>query len=343
MAKSSAVVQLVQCHQSGWYFKWFCMKKNFTYRRKKLEARQLEVFTQLINAASEQANAPNPDTQPLNAKPQKLSSKLRLIEAAECVLFETFCQVTTNLNALRTSDDPEVVHQARVGWRRFKSALRLFKPVIAADTAPSWQDLELLLTCLGDLRDLDVAIAETLPTLADAYAQGDELRIEKWQTMEKVLLDATQLQRKTVRYALQEPAVGLCLQTTAEWIDALCTSNNANTKTDKKTHLRYWSRTRIARLFRQLRDAQAKADSPIGQHRVRIIIKRIRYSIEMLQTLLPKRRSDKWLRKARQQQLNSGAVRDTMQASTLLSKLDVEPQIVEFVRGFAIGKQGMVA
>ena len=316
------------------------MKKNFTYRRKQLEARQLEVLMQLSKAVSEQANAPDADTQPLNAKPQKLSSKLRLIEAAECVLLETFCQFTTNLNTLRTSDDPEVVHQARVGWRRFKSAMRLFKPVIAADTVPSWQELELLLTCLGDLRDLDVACIDTLPSLADAYTQGDAIRIEKWQTMEKVLLDATQLQRKTVRYALQEPAVGLCLQTITAWINALCTANTANTKAYKKTFLRCWSRKRIARLFRQLRDAQANADSPLGQHRVRIIIKRIRYSIEMLQTLLPKRRSDKWLRKARKQQLNSGAVRDTMQASTLLSKLDVEPQMVEFVRGFAIGKQG---
>ena len=316
------------------------MKKNFTYKRKQLEAHQLEDLTQLSNAASEQANVPDADTLPLNVKPPKLSSKRTLVEAAECVLLETFCQFTTNLNILRTSDDPEVVHQARVGWRRFKSALRLFKPVIAADTVASWLELELLLTCLGDLRDFDVAAMETLPTLADAYAQGDELRIEKWQTMEKVLLDATQLQRKTVRYALQEPAVVLCLQTTIEWIDDLLTSNSTNTKAYKKTHLRYWSRKRIARLFRQLKDAQAKADSPLGQHRVRIIIKRIRYSIEMLQTLLPKRRSDKWLRKARKQQLKIGAVRDTMQASTLLSKLDVEPQIVEFVRGFAIGKQG---
>ena len=299
------------------------------------------MLMQLSKTASEQANAPDPDTKPLNAKPQKLSSKLRLIEAAECVLLETFCQFTTNLNTLRTSDDPEVVHQARVGWRRFKSALRLFKPVIAADTVPSWQELELLLTCLGDLRDLDVAIEETLPPLADAYAQGDAIRIEKWQKMEKVLLDATQLQRKTVRYALQEPAVGLCLQTTTAWINALCTANSTNTKADKKASLRSWSRKRIARLFRQLKDAQANADYPTRQHRVRIIIKRIRYSIEMLQTLLPKRRSDKWLRKARKLQLNIGTVRDAMQASILLSKLDVEPQIVEFVHGFAVGKQGV--
>lgn len=316
------------------------MKKNVTHRRKQLEARQLEVLSQLSNAAIEQSNAPVADIKPLNAKPPKLSSKLTLVEAAECVLLETFYQFTTNLNTLRTSDDPEVVHQARVGWRRFKSAVRLFKPLIAADTVPSWQELELLLTCLGDLRDCDVAAMETLPPLADAYAQGDELRIEKWQTMEKVLIDATQLQRKTVRYALQEPAVGLCLQTTAAWIDTLCTANNSNTKAYKKTHLRYWSRKRIAPLFRKLKDVQVKADSPLGQHRLRIIIKRIRYSIEMLQTLLPKRRSDKWLRKARKLQLHIGAVRDTMQASTLLSKLDVEPQIVEFVRGFAMGKQG---
>jgi len=59
---------------------------------------------------------------PLLAQPPTLTSGLPLLDAAGCVLREMFCQFTANLNALRTSDDPEVVHQARVGWRRFKSA-----------------------------------------------------------------------------------------------------------------------------------------------------------------------------------------------------------------------------
>ena len=81
------------------------MKKNFTYKRKQLEARQLEVLTQLSNAASKQANASDAGTLPLNSKPLRLSSKFTLVEAAECVLLETFCQFSTNLNTLRTSGE----------------------------------------------------------------------------------------------------------------------------------------------------------------------------------------------------------------------------------------------
>jgi CHAD domain-containing protein len=45
-----------------------------------------------------------------------------------------------------------VVHQARVGWRRFRSALRLFKPVFAGGELPSWQALKVMLSFLGELR-----------------------------------------------------------------------------------------------------------------------------------------------------------------------------------------------
>ena len=105
---------------------------------------------------------------PLNAQPPPLSADLPLPQAARRVLREMFSQFTANLNSLRRSDQPELVHQARVGWRRFKSALRLFKPVLANDAPPSWAPLQALLTCLGHLRDLDVALTETLPPWADA-------------------------------------------------------------------------------------------------------------------------------------------------------------------------------
>ena len=53
------------------------------------------------------------------------------------MLREMFNQFTANLNALRASDDPELVHQARIGWRRFQSARRLIDPVLAHESMPS--------------------------------------------------------------------------------------------------------------------------------------------------------------------------------------------------------------
>jgi inorganic triphosphatase YgiF len=97
----------------------------------------------------------------------KLSGDLSLTAAAGCVLREMLNQFTTNLNTLRHSDDPKLVHQARVGWRRFRSALRLFKPVLSVERMPSWEGLQPLLMTLSELRDVDVARLETLPQHAD--------------------------------------------------------------------------------------------------------------------------------------------------------------------------------
>ena len=157
----------------------------------------------------------------LGAQPPKLSHDLSLSAAAGRVLGEMFGQFSTNLNALCRSDHPELLHQARVGWRRFKSGLRLFKSSLAADAIPSWQALQPLLGLMGALRDLDVALHDTLPPLAKAYTAGDARRVAAWEAMTKDLLQAATLQRQSVRYALQVPTVGAALLATAEWLESL--------------------------------------------------------------------------------------------------------------------------
>jgi CHAD domain-containing protein len=117
-------------------------------------------------------------SQPLRAAPPLLTKKMSPATAAQCVLREMFCQFTANLATLRQSDDPEVLHQARVGWRRFKSAHRLFKPVLQTSAAPSLEPLQTLLVVIGELRDMDVACMETLPRFADAYRAGSASRAE---------------------------------------------------------------------------------------------------------------------------------------------------------------------
>ena len=276
----------------------------------------------------------------LRARPQRLSAKLPRTEVAQRVMQEMFSQFTGNLNSLLLSDEPELVHQARVGWRRFKSARRLFSPVLATQSAPSWQALLALLTCLGKLRDLDVARLETLPAAADVYIASDPRRAEVWQTMTEALQQAAHLQRKAVRYALQDPALGACLLATTRWLEGLNATDAAEqTVPEPKGSLRRWTKSRIKRLHKQLKLTGQSATEPAQEHRVRILAKRMRYNLEALQSLLPGKQSQAWLVQASKLQTGLGARRDAIQAATLVAELELDRGLAEFLRGLALGQK----
>jgi inorganic triphosphatase YgiF len=276
---------------------------------------------------------------PVRAQPLALTPDLPVYETAQLVLREMFTQFTRNLNALRTVDDPELVHQARVGWRRFKSARRLFRPALAVDLLPSEEALQPLLTCLGELRDLDVARTETLPTWGEAYMAGDERRVQAWQAMTLALTQAADLQRKAVRYALQAPEVGAALLAMTQWLENLTAQRGPDgDESESKESLRHWSRRRILHLHEQLKFAVQKMDKPDQMHRVRILAKRVRYDIEALRPLLPKKRTQVWLNRATRLQSTLGATRDMAQAAALLVRLEVDRGLVEFLRGLAAGQ-----
>lgn len=91
------------------------------------------------------ALASNSIDAPTKASPPVLWRGMTLHDTARAVLREMFGHFTCNLVALRQSDGPEVVHQARVAWRRFRSARRLFKPVLVGADMPSFEPLDPLL------------------------------------------------------------------------------------------------------------------------------------------------------------------------------------------------------
>ena len=267
-----------------------------------------------------------------------MPTKLSVAATAQRVLCEMFSQFTSNLNTLLISDDPEVVHQARVGWRRFKSARRLFAPALVREATPDWQALHALLSCLGKLRDLDVAMNETLPPLADVYIAADPRRSEIWQQMMLGLAQAVHLQRKAVRYALQDPDVGACLLATTQWLDDL-TASGAGAESRADASLQRWTQQRVLRLHEQVKLARNNAGTPEQLHRVRILAKRMRYNLESLEDLLPRKRSQRWRAQAIQLQSKLGDSRDALQAITLLVELGTDRALTEFLRGHALGQK----
>ena len=272
--------------------------------------------------------------QPQRAQPPRLKASLTRPELAQRLLREMFVQFTANLNALCASDTPEVVHQARVGWRRFKSGLRLFKKMTSVAT-PSWLALQPLLSGLGALRDLDVALTETLPPLAGPYGMGDAKRAESWQSMTAALTQAAGLQRAAVRQALQQPDTGLCLLAITEWLENLSALEHGGP--GQKKMLRDWARGRIVRLQQRLKLAHKNAAGPEQQHRVRILAKRLRYGVEALRDLLPGKLAALCHAQATNLQSRIGATRDVAQASALVATLEVNHDLVEFLRGVALG------
>ena len=264
----------------------------------------------------------------------KAELKPALRAVAACVLREAFSQFETNLMVLRTSDDPEVVHQARIGWRRFRSALWLFKPVLTDNARPLSSALRLLLNLLGELRDLDVVWHETLPPLQEAYTAGDTKRLKAWQSMLQALQHAGKRHRQLVRIALLSPEVGADMVATTAWLKALSDNDaDMDRHTNKKVNvsLRCWSERRMARLHRKLKSARKGIGNPDHQHRLRILAKRMRYSLEALHAFLPERRAKRWRQQATHLQVKLGATRDLMQANALIAKREGGLEISEFL------------
>ncbi len=274
----------------------------------------------------------------LRAAAPALPTRLTVTTAAQCVLCEMFSQFTSNLGTLLISDDPEVLHQARVGWRRFQSARRLFARALASDATPDWSPLQALLICLGKLRDLDVASSETLPALANAYVSADPRRADIWLHMTQSLAQATHLQRKAVRYALQDPTVGACLLATTQWLEGL-NIPSADASREPDTSLRRWTQHRVLRLRAQLKLARQQMQTPEQQHRVRILAKRMRYNLDALSSLLPTKQAQRWREQALQLQTSLGTARDAMQAAALIVELGLDRGLAEFLRGLATGQQ----
>ena len=272
-----------------------------------------------------------------NARPPPLHAEMDIIEAAQRVLREMFSQFTGNLYRLLRSSEPEAVHQARIGWRRFKSSLRLFKPVMKSQARPSWQGLQSVLACLGTLRNIDVARLNTLPPLATLYIAGDAQRASHWTRMNESLERAAHVQLAALRAALQAPAAGACLLSLAQWLENLSFAKQADRTVLQLTEsLSSFAKRRTGQLHHQLH-AICQLDGAENAHQVRLLAKRLRYNVESLSALLPKKIRRAEREQAQQLQEQIGAQRDLAQAVHLLTELAVAPELLAFMRGYAMG------
>lgn len=285
---------------------------------------------------------------PVQARPPQLVGADTLRAIARRVLGEAFAQFTANLYLLQHNEAPEIVHQARVGWRRFRSVWRMLRPLLPGVALPPLQALQPLWDSLGALRDLDVARTQTLPPLAQAYAAqhlhgATDSLSKEWQHLQEVFTQVASQERAAVRAALAQPSVGAALLTLSHWLETLdgplmvgvlspsAKAQERGIKILRRRAVR-WSK----RLDQALRDCEHD-HTPQGierQHQVRIWAKRLRYSVQALAPVLPKRLQQQH-RAAQQLQERLGAARDLLQARHLVARWGGSPLCQAFLQGVA--------
>lgn len=279
---------------------------------------------------------------PQKARPVALVRKAAPLMLAVPVLAEIQGQLQRNLEGLRHSNDPELVHQARVAWRRWRSVHRLLRPWLPVPPPPA-DGLRLVLDDLGPLRDLDVALTDTLPAWQAAYTQGNPeavaVRERHWHEAVQALQCAADALRHRVRGAMVQPALGQYLIASTRWLHALATPpNDADQEASKNpTPSSRWATDRLKRWHREVRRLLHRAERhPQRLHDARLLAKRLRYASEAIQTTLPKsqlRRNARWTRRAQLWQESLGRERDLDQAVALLQQHGAAEPLVAFMRG----------
>jgi inorganic triphosphatase YgiF len=290
--------------------------------------------SQTSKAARGYQLAQNAHGAPLHAKPPALMKHMPIAEAARELLREMLGQLMGNLATLHHNDDPEAVHQARVGWRRFCSFWRLCKKQFQGDAVPSWAALHPLMVALGRLRDLDVARYNSLPELQADYTQNQVCQVRSWNKLMADLEQAANAQRHTARQLLEDPRTGACLLAMVEWLE-----NPTAAQPAAKPSLPEWACKRIQGLHEKLARAQQGPYTLDGQHRLRILAKRLRYGVEALRGVLPPQQAQQWHTQALQLQSQLGRVRDLAQLAALAEQLQTDPALQAFLQGVVVGME----
>jgi len=110
------------------------------------------------------------DAAPAKAAPLVLAREMTAGQGFLAIAAATLAQVHANERGAVDSNNPEYLHQMRVGIRRLRSAFSLFREVLGDAAEPQAAALRAIAGALGPARDWDVFVTETLPRVRPVLA-----------------------------------------------------------------------------------------------------------------------------------------------------------------------------
>ncbi|MDD5298386.1 MAG: CYTH and CHAD domain-containing protein [Rhodocyclaceae bacterium] len=253
---------------------------------------------------------------PVHALPARLAPDEGTRGSFRKIALACLSQMQGNEEGVLASEDPEFIHQMRVGLRRLRSALRTFGPALAPEFVAGFDaPLRALARKLGAARDRDVLVDDVIRPVMAAFP-GDA-RLEWLAALAgKDRLAA----REGARAAVADPGYGrLILDLVAalhrpdfdQALDSLAAFAGLSLKD---------ARRRVGR-----RAARAIGLDPLALHSARIAVKHLRYSLEFLSVLYRRDRVRVELSRLTALQSDLGHINDLANARRLLLALADTP------------------
>jgi inorganic triphosphatase YgiF len=200
--------------------------------------------------------------------------------------FECLRHFATNEAAVRRND-PEGIHQMRVGLRRLRAALSLFKEILqGADFRKLKAELVWLTEQLGPARDYDVLVSKTLHPFRSSHHSGEEFT-----ALERDFNSQRKAGFSAAKAALESRRFHRLLLDIALWLFDGDWRNNADALETslRKQPIGKFAEQEVTRRMRKIakRVRKLRAIDPRRRHRLRIAVKKVRYAREFFETLAP--------------------------------------------------------
>jgi triphosphatase len=210
-------------------------------------------------------------------------------EAFVIIGFECLRHFAANEAAVRRGD-PEGIHQMRVGLRRLRAALSLFKEMLqGSDFRKLKVELVWLTEQLGPARDYDVLVSKTLGPLQSSHHDEKEFAV-----LENDLYNHRRAGLAAAKVAAESERFRRLLRDTALWLFDGHWRNNADALETslRKQPIEPYAKQELTRRMRKIAKRARKLVTmdPRSRHRLRIGVKKVRYAREFFESANPDRR-----------------------------------------------------
>ena len=232
---------------------------------------------------------------PLRAHPVPLEPEAAATDALREIALECLQQSAANATGLLADNDPEWVHQMRIGTRRLRSCLALAARYLPPETIdPLVAELQWLAGILGAARDWDVFATETVPPFAAHFAADPALGADVRRLRARIARQRSAA-RADARAAVRAPR----FQQLVLGVGALCSAPLreaaaiAGVPAGKDVpKVKAFAGKLLERRHRRLvqRAATCAPGTPEERHALRIAAKKLRYAAEFFAPVLQRKR-----------------------------------------------------
>ena len=202
---------------------------------------------------------------------------------------ECLNHISANEACLLESEDPEAVHQMRVAVRRFRSALRVYRPLLPPDQY-AWLNGELrrFAEQLGSARDWDVFADE----IAKPAIMG-RMEDKAFQTFRDLINEVRTASRLTASEAVRSKRYTTFLLRSSAWLANSAWRNQPVSETSALLFgpVRAFADDRRTKFHEPVWSAGGNFEtlSVKERHQLRICVKRLRYATEFFSSIYPRK------------------------------------------------------